>query len=44
MRDNLVFSGILEKADDTIKNITFHWLHCLGGKKLDNQRPRPIVA
>ena len=27
-----------------MKNITFHRLHCLGGKRPDAHRPRPIVA
>jgi len=63
MRDNLVFSGIPEQADedpeftiknfiqthlklpgDAVKNITFHRVHCLGGKRSDARRPRPIVA
>jgi len=55
MRDNLVFSGILEQADedpeltiknyrDTVKNITFQRVHRLEGKRPDACRPRPIVA
>ena len=66
MRDNLVFFGILEQADedpeltiknfliliqtylklpgDTVRNIPFHQVHRLGGKRPDALRPRPIVA
>ncbi|XP_030583063.1 uncharacterized protein LOC115778849 [Archocentrus centrarchus] len=63
MRDNLVFSGIPEQAEEdaeasvreflqhqlklpseAVKNITFHRVHRLGGKKPDNKWPRPIVA
>ncbi|XP_037399505.1 uncharacterized protein LOC119264775 [Pygocentrus nattereri] len=63
MRDNLIFAGIPEKADedpvstvksfiqthlklpeDTVKNIGFHRVHRLGGKRPDARRPRPIVA
>lgn len=63
MRDNLVFSGIAETAEedaettvrqfiqhqlklpsDTVKNISFHRVHRLGGRKPGNSRPRPIVA
>jgi len=63
MRDNLVFSGIPEQADedpeltvknyiqnqlklpgDAVKNITFHRVQRLGGKRPDARRPRPIVA
>lgn len=63
MRDNLVFSGIPEKAEEdpertvadfltknlklpmeTVKTITFHRVHRLGGKKPDSRRPRPIVV
>lgn len=29
---------------ETAKNITFHRVHRLGGKKVGNNRPRPIVA
>lgn len=29
---------------DTIKSITFHWVYHMGGKKPDNQCPRPFVA
>ncbi|XP_038156504.1 uncharacterized protein LOC119793395 [Cyprinodon tularosa] len=29
---------------DQVKNITFHRVHRLGGKKPDKSRPRPIVA
>lgn len=63
MRDNLVFSGIPEQAEedpeatvkeflqkymklptDTVKSISFHRVHRLGGKRPDNRRPRPIVV
>ena len=63
MRDNLVFSGLPERAEEdpeatikvflqqslklpqeTVKNITFHRVHRLGGKRPDSRRPRPIVA
>ena len=63
MRDNLVFSGIPERAEedpeatvteflkkhlklptDVIKDITFHRVHRLGGRRPDARRPRPIVV
>ncbi|XP_076862642.1 uncharacterized protein LOC143514846 [Brachyhypopomus gauderio] len=63
MRDNLIFAGIPEKADEdpettvktfiqthlkiseaTVKTISFHRVHRLGGKRPDARRPRPIVA
>lgn len=63
MRDNLVFAGIPERAEenpeetvksflqqqlklplDAVRNITFHRVHRMGGKKQDSRRPRPIVA
>ncbi|XP_038559865.1 uncharacterized protein LOC119891937 isoform X1 [Micropterus salmoides] len=28
----------------TVKNISFHRVHRLGGRRQENQRPRPIVA
>ena len=63
MRDNLVFSGIPEQAEedpeltiknfiqthlkltgDAVKNIPFHRVHRLGGKRPDPRRPIAIVA
>ena len=34
----------LKLLGDTVKNITFHQVHRLGGNSPDARRPRPIVA
>ncbi|KAM9753660.1 uncharacterized protein ACNS7B_006879 [Menidia menidia] len=34
----------LKLPEDTVKNISFHRVHRLGGKRPDARRPRPIVA
>lgn len=34
----------LELPVDTVKNISFHWVHRLGRKQPDSQHQRPIVA
>lgn len=34
----------LKLPAETVKNISFHRVHRLGGRRQENQRPRPIVA